>query len=263
MQAKLEPSEFAYLLNVLDARKIVGVDNDLLFPAEPAQKEALLTEGFEQLVEHGWFQKEDGQINANNTLFLMTAVTAQPEIVITVTYIDSQKLEHTVTYYLADRFIVEQFPDQEGDFLLTMIDDETQILTHIHQAFAPPTLSQQMQIELPLEGFSFGLAAARQDDLRPLQQLITQNPSLAKMAEPLARALGSLQPAGQIEGAAVPGGRLVHWQEIGLLRDSSNQLWSAVQDDEAETITLAQISADPFKLQLEGFIATLKKAATN
>lgn len=261
MQARLHPSEYAYILSVLEAERVVGISNDAFFPEDPAARQALLSEGFALLKEHGWFREQDGRISANNTLFLIAAVTAAPELVLSATMIDSEGFSHTVTYYQAEGHTVEQFPTAAGEIMLTLLDSANDITTHLMQALALPERPQPHTLTLPLLAFSVALAAARSGTITPLIDLLQSETDLGHLAQPLAQTIGGLRPAGRIEGAAIQGVALNNWGEIGLLRDQTGQLWLAIKNEEDDTIFLAQGSAQTFTTHLTRLLDALWAAA--
>lgn len=111
---QLTPAQLSYLLALIEAKNLIGVKGDLLFPDDEQKKDALWTEGRRQLEENKWLVKkadESERYDLNSQLMLIIAVMADPEIVILSTWGAPQEPRLGVTHYLSDGMVVEQAYD--------------------------------------------------------------------------------------------------------------------------------------------------------
>ncbi|NJN95288.1 MAG: hypothetical protein HC875_14860 [Anaerolineales bacterium] len=120
----LEPPELSYLLQTMSARSVIGVDNSQLFPKDEAENEALLKQGLEQLVAHGWLiNDESGKVRFNEALVYLIAVMADPKIAIMTTLQEVEGFYQLITHYLAGPVIVEQMRTTTNQYQLVAVPD--------------------------------------------------------------------------------------------------------------------------------------------
>lgn len=166
MQAKLTVDEFAYLLQGLDTRQVIGVDNARLFPTGDLSRTSLLDQGFNSLQEHGWLQADGSTFRTHTPLILMCAVVAQPEQTIMLTYKLSSGVEQIITYYLAQEMIVEQFLTSDQEYLLTQLDTYADLVQRLQQALQIPASEERWPTAITLDAnvFETSMKQARSAD---------------------------------------------------------------------------------------------------
>ncbi len=262
MQAKLEPSEFAYLLHILNAEKVVGVNNGRLFPAEPSARDTLLNLGFIRLQEHGWLVGSEGGSDANDYLMLMVAVVVDPAYTLTATHYLSQDVRQTLTYYANGTIIVEQFLAADGDYVLTRLETTAELVARLRAVFSPLVSEAQRQAPLTfaVEEFENALAEARAGDPTALNRAVLGSAAAADVLPGMAHVVAELRPAGRIEGAAIAGQSLRAWGELVILRDGSGAGWLVRKDEQANSIELWPAHEEQFEKLVE---ALLKRLTTD
>lgn len=122
----LSAPELAYLLTSLRATSVMGLDDPRLFPADPAERQALLGEGRRRLIVNGWLRpgKKPGQLDLDNSLTLLAAVVADPEFVLlTVRVLPAAGQAQVLRHYLAVGLIVEVMEAGSGQFQLGFVPD--------------------------------------------------------------------------------------------------------------------------------------------
>lgn len=155
----LSTPAFAYLLAVVSANNVVGLEAPDLFPAsEDAQKETY-QEGLDQLIADGHIQaseEEEGTYDFDPALYEMVAVIAAPELVI-ATFHSQAEEHHLLLNYLAEDHIV-RLAALDGDEYSIGIVPELEKLTkqssellrldespEDHEFSVPMKLFEQMQ----------------------------------------------------------------------------------------------------------------------
>ena len=258
MQAKLEPAELAYILHTLEAKAVVGVDNAGLFPDETVARDALLKRGFTQLQEHGWFVADNGQISANPRLMLMVAVMANPAYVLTATHFSAES-QQTITGYLADELVVEQFLTPDGSYQLAQLESATVLMEHFTAAFSLSAgdVPAWPSFIFDSRTFETTLQQARAGDFAALNQALSANNLSAAVVEKISQSICQLKSVGKVEGAAIQAQNLRAWAEFAILRDDSNRHWLAYTDAQENTIELLPASAEQFLQQFQSLLDRL------
>ena len=83
--AELTKSELAYLLAVLHATELVGVDDPSLFPTKAKARDSTYGKGRAQLEENGWLEpipEYTDEYDLNPALLHMVAIVAAPTYVV-------------------------------------------------------------------------------------------------------------------------------------------------------------------------------------
>lgn len=129
----LEPAELAFLLTLVNANSIPGVDLSALFPTDEAARYAFLEKGGFALANHGHMRIENRQFHDLNPLLpLAVATLAAPEQIIhTTAYAAGSELQ--AAHYLAGANVVEFYITPEGNYRVVVLDSvETAIRTIAH-----------------------------------------------------------------------------------------------------------------------------------
>ncbi len=129
----LEPAELAFLLTLVNATGIPGVDLSALFPADEGERYAFLEKGGYALANHGHMRIENRQFHDLNPLLPLAAATlAAPEQIIhTTAFAAAGDLQ--AAHYLAGPHVVEFYINPEGNYRVVVLDSvETAIRTIAH-----------------------------------------------------------------------------------------------------------------------------------
>lgn len=246
MQANLETTELAFVLHSLNAEKVVGLDNDQLFPADELSRHELLTTGRSRLQANGWFAAdENGRFNSEPQLVLMVAVMVDPQLIFTVDRRSRDKSIQQVTYYVSGPHLIEQFRTQEGSYLLSRLPDMVAVITRWQQLFPP---GDAAPLVLQCDGAQFARARdlARAGNPAAMQDLVTAAGTGTEDDDALAAALAQLVPRGSIAGAAVHGPALEAYGELTLLEDVGGNGWMAQSAAEGGLLTLTRYTPTQF-----------------
>ena len=240
MQIKLTPSELAYLFNMLQADRVVGVDAGRIFPSQPAEREAVLTQGFEQLVADGVLVPREVGYDANNDVVLIAAIMAEPTGVVAATvFVDADARQH-MTYYMHQQYIVEQFQAPDGDYVLTRLDAATDLAARIGAAFAGLVTGNvaNFSFTLAANAFEDALALAKRDEFARLYALVSLDTRASVTRERVTQ-VPTLAAIGHVEATAIASRQIASWTEVALMRDSTGVPWLVCRDTERGTITFA------------------------
>lgn len=244
MQAKLKPSELSYLLHTLGAKKAVGVNNAALFPDEDAAREALLAEGFAALEEDGWLVRQNGSFRTNTNLMLLTAVLAAPEYTLMLTRRLPDDKKQTITYYLAEGIIVEQFYTADGQYLLTKLDSLADVTERLCLALGIPQepVGEATAVTLNTNKFESAAEQAKSGSLLEFTNLLSSAGLPKEKAKQLAFQISRFQPVGNIEIAAFSGEQIRGLTNIILLKGEKG-IWAIMPGPQPEQITLQTLDA--------------------
>ncbi len=132
----LEPAELSYLLQTINARSVVGVDNATLFPADKAKNEALLKLGRERLELHGWLKPipDSNKVNFDPSICYLVAIMADPDTAIVTLRQERRGTYQLITHYLAGRVIVEQMRTSDGLYRLAFVSSLNTAVARIQSA---------------------------------------------------------------------------------------------------------------------------------
>lgn len=122
--AELSMPELAYLLNLVHARGLPGVDDPKLFPDTPTAQKNTYTKGRDQLEAHAWITPvpdHKAEYEVNGLLFEMVAALAEPRTVILTVKEGSKGRRQAVLHYLAGQLIVELFSPSRSSYRLGLV----------------------------------------------------------------------------------------------------------------------------------------------
>jgi hypothetical protein len=247
MQATLDSNEFAFLLHILNAKAVIGVNNSFLFPADDTLRESLLSQGFNMLQEHGWLLSEDSKFITNTGLALMAAAIASPERTIMLTRY-MPKGRQTITYYLAQDIIVEQFLTSDQQYFLTRLDTLFDVIDRLWQALQIPDANRMLKEEITIEigTFENAMKQAKSGDLSILISALHKAGLDSEACEQLAKAIITLHPVGDIELSVLSGVQIKGWDNIVFLHSQDNSVWAMMRNQESESVTLYPLDAKEF-----------------
>ena len=145
----LESAEFAYLLAVVDAESVVGVENPALFPSDQESREATYTRGLQSMKERGWIKpaSKPSQFHFNDMLFLMAAVVANPEFVVFTVRNTENFGRQVIMHYLAGSDIIELVATADKKFHLGIVPDRAALSERITSALGRQPAEQGLQIQ--------------------------------------------------------------------------------------------------------------------
>lgn len=121
---ELSTPELAYLLNLVSARGLPGVDDPRLFPEAPTAQKNTYAKGREQLEAHGWITPvpdHTAEYEINSLLFEMAAALANPQAVVLTVKDDSKGRRQVVLHYLAGEQIVELFSTSRSSYRVGLV----------------------------------------------------------------------------------------------------------------------------------------------
>lgn len=241
MQARLESSEFAYLLQTIEAKRVIGVSNAALFPTSETERGSLLAQGFAALQTHGWLVGEGNQFHMHNGLVRMVAITAVPDTVLLVTRYLPNNGQQLITYYRAQDWLVEQFLTDDAHYLLTELADTSEMIARLQAAFAIPTTPPwPMSITLDTAVFTQAVGQAQTGHMTTWETTLQNITGDFNATQILTHRFSGLERAGMLESAQLQGDELLARADIVLLRDREDGLWAMMS--EGTTVSLIPLN---------------------
>lgn len=251
MQAMLNPSEFAYLLHMVGASHVVGVKNAQLFPTDAEAENRLLQQGFAELQAHGCLVPEGEGFRTHTGVVLLTAVIASPEIAILLTLATPDGGKQFVTYYLAQDMVVEQMLTAEQQYLLTKLDNFSDVVARLEQALSIAHVSPPLStpVSLPRVAFEQAFRQPENGRLAALKTLLHDaDDGLREIDDvpSLARLLQSLRPVGSVEIGHMAAGQLIGRRDIMFFRDVDNNRWAMTRNAETDHLIFHPLTPADF-----------------
>ena len=152
----LDVAELAYLLAVVDARSLAGVDDPRLFPATPDEQDAIFSAGLKALKEHGHLKPaERGSMRLDDGLIYLVSVLAQPEHVI-LTLRDRDGARQVVFHYLAGPAVIELSAQSNEHYRVGMLPDLAAMTTRIAEMLSVSPAKQPEPATFTIGGPLFG-----------------------------------------------------------------------------------------------------------
>lgn len=211
----LEPAEMAFMMTLVNAKSIPGVNTDHLFPADPEARNAFLEQGGLALAAHGYFKLANRQFYDMNPLLpeAIAVLTSPEQVMHTTAYLDGGTAQ--VGHYIAQQRVVEFSIDADGNYRVVPLDSvATAISTIAHnlgavQTATPNVLSLVIAPELLAEHADVRAAVAAAlaaSDLPPAN------------GTRVMEAINRLDRVAEIDLAHVIDGAIINQQSLLLFR---------------------------------------------
>jgi hypothetical protein len=149
--AQLKPSEFAYLLALLNAPNVVGLEDSALFPTKSSTRDSTYSQGREELEIAGWLKPapdHPDEYELNPFLLEMVSVVATPEFVVDTSYSNGESEFRQVLHYVVDDSVVELSVSAEGIYQMGSVPDHETLFARIAEMLCLTTARQAQQFTL-------------------------------------------------------------------------------------------------------------------
>ncbi len=153
---ELTPEEFAYLLSVVHAPAVVGIEDPKLFPSGAKTQDTVYGKGRKQLEEHQWIEPipdHDDEYALNPTLVQMVAVIAGAEHVVATVQSTEDDTHQAMLHYLFGDKIVELWATPDKRYLIGTVEGRAGLLKRIAELVRVPESSDQAAFSLPEAAF--------------------------------------------------------------------------------------------------------------
>lgn len=230
---QLTSAELYYLARTFEAPAVVGLDQARLFPADPAEAEAKLALGLQQLKDHGWLRpaEQPGRYNLHDGVMVAAAAVADPQVVILAAR-GSQAGAAMVNIYLAGQLLVEVTVSADELYHLALLPDLAMAAEHIGQLLELPAQAASVAWQpIQLDGG----AEAADRAAAPLVQAGVP----ATQAQALATALAGQAPSGLVALLAVHHGQVGAGRRIEIY-PGEGYAWFVWRPDPASAALLVQ-----------------------
>jgi hypothetical protein len=260
MSVVLQTEEFAYMLAVVEAEAVVGVDDPNLFP-DPVSGEAIYKKGLEQLVVDGYAQPtgKPEEYAFDDTLSLMVADVGHPDFVV-FTIRNTDEGRRVVLHYLAGPDIVELAAEPDDTYILGAVADRKAMVARIQDVLALPATNAKnaaFTIEAPTFETIQDLAEAgdHEQATNMLHELGLNN----GRAESLVTALGEPDASGLVAVVRPNQGQVTAGRKASLYR-GGEVVWLAKRMDATSSLLgVETVQADTLPNVLESYLEFLAK----
>jgi hypothetical protein len=242
----LTPAGLAFMLTLMNAKGIPGVDVSHLFPTDPTERQALLEQGAHDIAAQGYFRIENRQFHDMNPLLplAVAGVVAPEQIIHTRAYTGAD--EYQAGHYLSSQVVVEFYVSAGEQYRLVVLDSvETAIRTIAHNVGVVPSAQETaLTLTIPQE--------AQQGDIRAaVSAALAQSDIAPADGTAIIRAISDLERVAEVDLAQVLDGEILRQQSVLLFRiqDTIGML-NAVRD--GATILTVPASATFERTLLEG-----------
>ena len=247
----LAPEEFAYLLAVVRAPLLVGVNDSRLFPKAVKARKAVFGKGRELLERNGWLKalaEAPGEYEFDPALMEMVASMADPDFVIGVVRKGADGKYVGILDYLAPGLIIELTIDIRGGYRLGTVADRTELFKRMGLILRLTTPNAWGQFNLDEKVFRGLQSLAQNGNSGQAQELLKSNDVSSATAHSLLQALASPK-GGMVVGLrpAWPGGA-----ETGRKASVYGELGAAwfVQKPGRDSTEVEVTSCDTRRLEL-------------
>jgi hypothetical protein len=154
--AQLKTSEFAYLLALLNAPNVVGLEDSALFPTKSSTRDATYSQGREELEKNGWLKPVPDypdEYELNPLLLEMVSAIATPEFIVDTSHSTGESEFRQVLHYVVDDSIVEISAPAEGTYQVGSVPDHETLYARMAEMLCLTTTRQTLQFTLDETAF--------------------------------------------------------------------------------------------------------------
>jgi hypothetical protein len=249
----LSRAELAFMLNLLEVRQLIGVDDEALFPHEPAARDALFSAGKAGLEAAGWlsWQAEQKAYHLDEVLLAICVALAFPQVVATLVLDAPPAPRRGVTCAVSSDLVVE-LAHTDGQYqinALASVELLAQRLAHV--------------LDLPQQhgtGESHSLARSAFEALRNDPHSSAGCDGLpTAVAERLAATLASLTCSAVISLLQVHESQVADLRLIGVLVGQTGDAWMVLPAGDAH-VQIRAVGKEDVAVTLTSTIADLRPA---
>jgi hypothetical protein len=149
--AQLKQPEFAFLLAILNATAVVGLEDPALFPTKSSSRDATYGQGRKELEANGWLKpvpNHPDEYELNPILLEMVSVVATPEFVVVTSHSTGEPELRQVLHYLAGDSIVDVSATAEGVYQVGGVPDRETFHTRVAEMLYLTTARHPMQFTM-------------------------------------------------------------------------------------------------------------------
>lgn len=202
----LAPEEFAYLLAVVRASVLVGVNDIRLFPQDGRTRKSVYGKGKHLLEANGWLKalpEAPGEYEFDAGLMEMVASVADPDFVIGAVRRGPDGTYVGILDYLAGNLIVEITLDLRGGYRLGTVAERAELFRRIGLILRLTTPEAWAQFDLDEPVFKEIQSLSKNGDGQEAKQLLISRQVGPAAAESLVKALAD--PTGGMVVSLRPG----------------------------------------------------------
>ena len=218
----LTPAELAFLLSLVDAQTLLGLEHEALFPESASARESLYLQGRSELEQDGWLSQVAGteRYDLNDPLVAVIAAMAAPRVIIVTTLDPPGQPRQSVTHYIST-IVVEAVFDGHHYEVAGLRSTEI-MLARLANTISLP------QSSLPVEEFELSAEQARQIVAEPQIERLLKYGAPAAGARALTDVLQNVQKRASVHVMQVHFGQVTVVHRLQVLVSSKGSAWLAV-----------------------------------
>ncbi len=242
LRFKLSAAELHVVFAALSTRRVIGIPNQLIFPADENIANQLYEVGFQRLVSNGWLQPDGKKFNTNNELFLLASVLALPSKTIMVTR-GFKEQSQTATYYCRGQLTVEQYFNHENLYCISPLNSVEMVCKNISGFIELPVESQHnISVTVPKDQF-----VAIMDSDKKLEQL-----SDLFESQEIASSFVAATPFGEIEWGLINSDKPASIETWAMIKNDVNQQMYGLEN-KGESVSVFSIDQTSFSKKVANF----------
>lgn len=222
----LTPAGLSYMLTLMGAKSIPGVDVSNLFPTDQTAREALLEKGAHDIAAQGYFRIENRQFHDMHPLLplAVAGLVAPEQIIHTSAYAGGG--EYQAGHYLSSRVTVEFYIDADGNYRIVVLDNvETAVRTIANNlGLTQAATETALTLTIPQE--------AQQGDMRAaVSAALAQSDIAPADGTSIIEAISHLDRVAEIDLAQIVNGEIFPQQSVLVFRvEETTGMLHAVRD---------------------------------
>jgi hypothetical protein len=226
--AQLKSSEFAYLLAVLNASTVIGLEDPLLFPTKSSDQDATYSEGRQELEANSWMKPVrdyPDEYELNPILLEMVSIITAPEFVVDTSRSTGESEFQQVLHYLANDSIIEVSAPAEKTYQIGAVPDHESFHARIAEMLGIAASKQANQLTVNETVFKDLQSLAKKGQPERAQTLLDSSTLKKKSVQSLISSLAS-QSSGQIVVVSADTGQVMNGRRA-LVFGEGDSAWLA------------------------------------
>jgi hypothetical protein len=257
--AELNKREFAFLLAVVNASRVAGLDDPGLFPQKAAEQEDTYGKGREQLVANGWLKLADGhtdEYELNGILVEMISVITSPEYLVVSMNGGGADQRQMVYHYLSEGNIVELSAPNSGNYQVGILPDDESLQDRIAEMLHVSGRRKPQQVELDSKAFNNLLKLAGKGEAEEAQSILDTVKLSAANAKSLLAALSDPEK-GQIVMIRPNGGEIEAGRRTSVYGEADKAWLTWRQDAQSGKTAISTCNASSIGALLDEWMQEL------
>ena len=245
----LTPAELAFLLSLVGAQTLEGLEHEALFPENATARERLFLHGRSELQRDEWLIQVSGttQYDLNDQLVAVIAAMAAPQVVLVTTLDTPGQPRQSVTHFVSNVVVEAVF---DGDrYMVTGLQSTEVLLARLANTIGLP------QKRLPLKSFELPAEKARQAVSEPRAERLLDLGVPAESTQALETALAGGRQRANVRVTSMHYGEVKAVHRLQVLVSDNDSAYLAIPVDDTG-VRFSPASAEDFAEEMRALIQT-------